>query len=129
MITNNPDFSVQQAQSVCLGGNARLRTMGSYHALRNDLQMECFDVWNSNYTGEHYVTDNLPFSSEESTESQSYLGDLTTHLYTCVTKFIVGEMNFDSDYDRFQEELVEMGLDNLTKIQQSVYDRWAGLSE
>lgn len=103
--------------------------MEAYHALHNDLQMECFDVWNSNYTGEHHVSGNLVMTTDESTRFSEVSGDLITYLNECVAKFIVGEKNFDSDYDEFLQNLVSFGIEDLNKIEQAVYDRWAGLSE
>lgn len=129
LIINNPDYTVLQARGAYLGGNACLRFMEAYHALHNDLQMECFDVWNSNYTGEHHVSGNLVMTTDESTRFSEVSGDLITYLNECVAKFIVGEKNFDSDYDEFLQNLVSFGIEDLNKIEQAVYDRWAGLSE
>ena len=130
LIVNNPDdYTVLQAKGAFLGGSGCLRSMEAYHALHNDMQMECFEVWNSNSTGEHQLSNQLVMTTEESTRFSEVSGDLITYLNECIAKFIVGEKNFDSDYDEFLNNLITFGIEDLNEIQQDVYDRWAGLSE
>ncbi len=129
MITNNPDYSVEQAKYVYLGAESYIKDMKAYHATHTDFQMECYDVWNSNFTGENYVSGWMSTTAEESDLYSQLSSDFVTYLNESVAKFITGEKNFDADYDTFLSDMKTLKVDEMTELWQNVYDRWAGISE
>ena len=131
MILNNPDgYSQAQAKYVFLGSDEPfVTTLEAYHAVHNDLQMECFNVWNSNREGDCAVSYYMGTTEEEGNRISEISGDLISYLYESVAKFITGEKNLDTDYDAFLADLDTLGIEDMNTIQQAVYDRWAGISE
>ncbi len=127
LVLNNPDWNVEEARFVYLGmgHGSYLKDIGALYAPFNDTQMECFEVWNSNFTGEHSVSKFLAMTTDESNLFGEISGDIITYLSECVSKFIVGEMNFEEDYDFFLEQMQTLRVDELTQLEQTVYDRWA----
>ncbi len=69
---------------------------------------------------------NLPayvsLTTEEQLEYNSYATDLETYASTEVMRFIIGERDL-STYDDFLETLYTMGLQEMTDIYQTAYDR------
>lgn len=128
LIMNNPDdLSSEQAKYFYLGFGSYQRDIEAWYAGYNDRQMACFDVWNKDFTGSKALSTQPAMTVEEGEAFSTISGDLITYLSEAVAKFIVGEKNFDKDYDEFIDNLYSFGVDELTEIQQNAYDRWAGI--
>ena len=129
LVMNNPDgLSTEQAKYAYLGIGSSLRDIDVWYAGYSDAQMACFDVWNKDFTGEKALSTQLSMTTEESELFSRISGDLITYLSESVAKFIVGEKNFDEDYDAFLSDLNSLGLETLDKIEQDVDDRWSGIA-
>lgn len=129
LILDNDDFTtLLDAKYAYLGGGAYGRTLEAWHATHNEFQMQCFDVWNSNFTGEKAISTQLALTPEESARFSTISGDMITYLNECVAKFVVGDLNFEGDYDNFLNQLESLGISELIEIEQAVYDRWAGIA-
>ena len=130
MILDNPDgYSVDQAKYVFLGSESYLHDMDALHAVYTDLQLECFDVWNCNLTCEYATSNFLAMTADEGDRFSELSSDIITYCNESVAKFITGEKNFDEDYDAFLADLKNLNIDELTELEQVVYDRWAGVSK
>ena len=132
MITEHEGYeTVLEAQAAYLGGNATVRTMEAYHAMHTDEQMHCYDVWNSNFTGEYSIPGTMTMTTDESEEWGTITGDLITYLNETVAQFIIGtkDPNDDAEWETFQSNLDSLGINRCNEIEQDVYDRWAGLAE
>lgn len=128
LIMNNPDdLSSEQAKYFYLGIGSYQRDIEAWYAGYNDRQMACFDVWNKDFTGAKALSTQPAMTTEESEAFSTISGDLITYLSEAVAKFIVGEKNFDKDYDEFIDNLYSFGVEDLTEIQQNAYNRWAGI--
>jgi putative aldouronate transport system substrate-binding protein len=64
-----------------------------------------------------------------SADQAANIGMLTTNLNTyveeCIAKFITGQMNLNTEWDRFQAQLKSLGVDEYIKIIQDTYDKSA----
>jgi len=67
-----------------------------------------------------YFINQLPRTTSE-TEALTN-DDMNAYITDCVTKFVTGEMSFDK-LDDFQAQLKKFGIDEMTKVYQTIYDR------
>ena len=123
-IMNNPDYNVETAKGMFLGLGARLRSVDASMASYSDLQKACMELWTENFTGERSLSTQLSMTTEEGARYGELVGDIITYLYECTAKFIVGDLNFEGDYDEFLDNLHTMNIDELVEIEQAMYDRW-----
>ena len=65
------------------------------------------------------------FTAEESNELALITTDLNSYLDQQITKFIIGELDIDENFDSFVEEAMAMGGTRFEEIYQTAYDRWA----
>ena len=130
MILNNPEgYTQSQARYVYLGSDESFVVqLEAYHALHNDFQMECFDVWNSNREGDKTASMFLGLTTEEGDALSEVSGDIISYLYESVAKFITGDRDIDTEFDEFLEDMRGLGVDKMTELQQAAYDRWAGIA-
>jgi putative aldouronate transport system substrate-binding protein len=49
-------------------------------------------------------------------------GDINTYVNECIAKFTTGAMNIETDWERFQGELKNLGIDRLLSMIQTAYD-------
>lgn len=69
-------------------------------------------------------------NTPEETEELSYITpDLDKYVVESLTRFITGEMNVDTDWDAYVEQINKLGYDRLMEIYQAQYDRFAGAAE
>lgn len=126
LITNNPEgMPYHVAQFVYLMDSApfvldrdRMRTTF------DDSQMECYDVWQSNYDREWTLSTQLSLNVEESAEYAVLMGDLLTYISENLNKFIVGQLSLEDDYETFIDTLKDLGIDECVGFYQNAYDRW-----
>ena len=64
----------------------------------------------------------LYYSEEDSSEIAMLQTNINTYVEECIAKFIVGQMNLDTDWDAFQTELKNMNIDRYLEIIQTTYD-------
>ena len=65
-----------------------------------------------------YVT----LSGEVSETISSMQSDLSTYVEECLVKFIIGDMNLESDYDEFIATLETMNIYEILAAYQDAYD-------
>lgn len=69
-----------------------------------------------------YAT-NLIFTTEESEQISDIQSTLKTYVNECKTRFIMGDMDIDTEWDSYVAELEKIGLAKWLEIAQKVYDR------
>ena len=64
-------------------------------------------------------------SSDESGRASALQSDIYTYVAECIPKFILGEMDTETDWDTFVSNCEGMGLQEVIDIYQTAYDRYA----
>jgi putative aldouronate transport system substrate-binding protein len=64
----------------------------------------------------------LYFPPEVSLEMTALVTNINTYVNESIAKFTVGDMNLERDWDTFQTNLKNLGLDRYLKIVQEAYD-------
>ncbi len=70
----------------------------------------------------------MVFSQEENDQISMLSTDMATVIDESFVKFITGDMDVDSDdvWNKYVKQVTDLGLDDLTKVYQSAYDRFYG---
>ncbi|MGI6183452.1 MAG: extracellular solute-binding protein [Candidatus Fimadaptatus sp.] len=64
----------------------------------------------------------LYYSEEDASEMAMLQTNINTYVEECIAKFIVGQMDIESDWETFQNELKNMKIDRYLEIIQNTYD-------
>lgn len=96
------------------------RQFGAY----SDLNLEAMELWTETSDDLYTLPTQVELTYEESDEFNGIWSDLSTYANTEVFKFVMGEYNFDEDWDKFIDQLKDMGLEDGVAIYQDAYDRY-----
>jgi putative aldouronate transport system substrate-binding protein len=88
----------------------------------NDEQLEAVDVFADLTDGAYNLPSYVSLTLEETAEYNGYATDLDTYTEGMILKFIMGDEPL-SNYDEFLETCMSMGLDRMTELYQTAYDR------
>ena len=66
----------------------------------------------------------LSLTTEESEDASALQADINTYVSECIPKFILGEMSVEDDWDTFQQNCIDMGLEEVIAIYQDALDRY-----
>lgn len=74
----------------------------------------------------YYLPDQpvLVLSAKEGDRFAQIMADVDKYVTTCYQQFIVGQLNFTSDWDNFQKQMKNMGVEEAIKIRKTAFDRW-----
>ena len=97
------------------------RQFGTY----SEKNLEAMELWTATSDDLYTLPTQVELTYEESQEYSGIWSDLSTYANTEVFKFVMGEYNFDEDWDNFVEQLEEIGLNRCVEIYQDAYDRYA----
>ena len=86
--------------------------------------LDAMDLWTETSDDLYTIPAQVELSYEESTEYGDLWSDISTYASTEVFKFVMGEYNFDSDWDAFIEKIEAMGIQDCIDIYQDAYDRY-----
>jgi putative aldouronate transport system substrate-binding protein len=64
----------------------------------------------------------LFYSPENASEMAMLTTNINTYVDECIAKFVVGDMNVETDWNRFQNELRNLGIDRYLSLIQAAYD-------
>lgn len=123
-VTNNPDG---------LGSVEAIRSIGAWttlphmRKLENVSALKLSDPVHAERAElyQPYIVDRIEFAiptTEEFEKTARLYTDITTYRDEMVTKFIMGQEDFNS-WDSFVSQLKEMGMDEVLKVRQAQYDR------
>jgi hypothetical protein len=86
--------------------------------------LEVFDVWTvSDYGGAYDWPAGVKLDDEQSAEANSLMNDVNTFFSENYTTFIDGSRPL-SDWDNFQRDLMNTGLERVVEIYQEAYDAY-----
>lgn len=89
---------------------------------------EALDIWNDS---QYFSEDNyrlpmtLTYTNDESDERNALQSDIDTYTSETIAKFITGELNLDSDWDAYVNNMkTTMNIDRLAEITEAAYARY-----
>ena len=96
------------------------RQFGAY----SEANIAAMELWTETSDDLYTLPTQVELTYEESQEYSDIWSDLSTYANTEIFKFVMGEYNFDSDWDNFISTLKEMGVEEAVEIYQVAYDRY-----
>lgn len=121
MVKNGMNFQFMMV-GYTLSGMPSLQDFDRAFFTYSDAVLSAFDTW-AEYTDDAYVLPSaMTLSTDQSEEYSRIFGDLNTMAEERVGRFITGDLNLESDWDTFQEELESMGIQDCIDIYQEAYD-------
>ena len=126
LIANNPDYTFQQiALLYCWADIPTIVDRDrSFQATYTQDSLDAIELYGKNTDGAHEMPTRLSFTAAESDEYASTIGDIETRADEQIVRFVIGELNFDSDWDDFVQELKDMGLERCVELKQDALDRY-----
>ena len=129
LILKNPDgLAVNEAKAPYMdnfsggwGIIAQYNTMGQYTSTPNAL--DAMSVYASKGTIDYTIV-MCTYTADESEEMALYTSDIDKYMITCRTKFILGTMDIDTQWDEYLKKLDELGLQKVLDIKQDAVDRY-----
>ena len=83
----------------------------------------------TNNDSAHQIPNYLTFTVDESQELNSIKNKLSNYSDEMVYKFIFGEEDLDSEWDAFEQQLIDLGSERAEEIYKTAYDRYESRSE
>ncbi len=131
-VINHPDVPGYVAKSTytMLQGAFLMHAAREFDNYTEDM-IGVSDIWASVEAPDGYI--NLPpyitLPTEDAQVVTPVKTDIDTYVDECLIKFIIGDMNFEQDYDTFVETLHQMNLELVLDAYQTAYDHFMALQE
>jgi putative aldouronate transport system substrate-binding protein len=90
----------------------------------SEANLAAMDLWTETSDDLYTLPSQVELDTDEATEYGDLWSDISTYASTEVFKFVMGEYNFDDDWDNFIAQLEDMGLQDCIDIYQEAYDRY-----
>ncbi len=98
--------------------------MRNYAYPGGEVYAQAFDIWTEkNYGGSYDLPNGILFETEESDEMNAISSDLQTFYEENYPLFVTGDLPL-SEWDNFQSQMNEFGLQRYIEIYQGAYDRF-----
>lgn len=92
----------------------------------SDEVLNILTVWNSrNSDNSNYYPDGASLSPLENEEASVLASDIGTFASEQVPQFILGELNFEDDWDAYVSTIQGLKIDRVIELYQAAYDRYA----
>ncbi len=82
------------------------------------------DIWGEGYDAAWVIPTGITLTAEETEEYSSRYSDIQTYVAESIPKFIMGELNLDSDWDSFVASVKTMGIEHCCEIYQGAVARY-----
>jgi putative aldouronate transport system substrate-binding protein len=124
LVTNNAD--VRQDTAVSVFASIAIPTIAesSFNNNWSAFQVECINLWNSDTDAAWQLPDYLSLTVDETSVVAQKLTDVNTYASEYITKFINGDHDIETEWDSFQETLVQLGIEEVIDIYQDAVDRY-----
>ena len=126
MVLNNPDIAPGDAISVYTGRNSTPSWSSNSKLLVtfNDEEKGAFEIWASNRDNRDAYPYVAALTIDESFELSKLAADYESYALECRDKFITGDMDIETQYEEYEEQVRTMGLTRGIEIKQAAYDRY-----
>ena len=102
-------------------------TLQDYHRqdrAYTEANLAAMELWTETADDLYTLPSQVELTSDENSEYSVLWSDIATYAATEVFKFVMGEYNFDEDWDNFIGQIEDMGLQDCIDIYQGAYDRY-----
>ena len=106
---------------------ACVATLQDYHRMDpayTQKNLDAMALWTETSDDLYTMPSQVELNYEETNRYSDLWSDISTYAATEVFKFVMGEYNFDTDWDNFISQLQSMGLDECVELYQAAYDRY-----
>ena len=106
---------------------ACVATLQDYHRMDpaySEKNLAAMELWTETADDLYTLPSQVELTYDETNRYSDLWSDISTYAATEVFKFVMGEYNFDSDWDSFLAQLDSMGLQECIDIYQAAYDRY-----
>ncbi len=117
-------FTMTEAY-VLVGYIASVTDPNRSDAFSSEAAVEAVELWNATQDNAYTLPAGVALSSDEAAEASALQSDIYTYAQECIPKFILGEMDIDTEWDSFVSACESMGLQDVIDIYQAAYDRYA----
>ena len=126
LITNNPDgMSTKVALTIyCFEDMPTASDYQRVLMISSPEAVDAMELWTADSDGAWNYPLSATFSSDESAEYASIYADISTYVTECIPQFVNGTLSVEKDYDEFQQNLKDMGIERCEEIRQQAYDRF-----
>lgn len=126
VVLNNPEFPMVSFATTyytpaCV---ATLQDYDRVFGAYSEANLAAMDLWTATQDDLYTMPANVELNYDETNDYNEKWTDISTYASTEVFKFVMGEYNFDSDWDNFIDQLISMGLEECIAIYQGAYDRY-----
>ena len=90
----------------------------------SQLQLDAAKVWSESCDGAYVMPNGVTVDTESNETQSSLAADIMTYADTCIPKFIMGDMDIETEWDAYVEVLEEMGIEECIAIEQEAYDNY-----
>lgn len=105
-----------------LSGAPSLQDFDKSFFTYGDNVIEAFDVWAASVDDKYTLPAALTLNTDQSEQYSAIFNDINTMAEERVGKFITGEADIEAEWDTFQQDLIEMGIEDCIAIYQEAYD-------
>ena len=92
----------------------------------SQLQLDAAEIWTASNDAAYVVSDGVSVDAAENETLTKLAADITTYADPCIPKFIMGDMDIDTEWDSYIETLNSMGIEECIAIEQIAYDAYIG---
>ena len=125
-ILNDPlGFQISLSINIC-PGFVRMIDWDVTYLTYNEAQKEAVDIWMTAYGSSDatFPQDYVTYTTEESETISALESDISTYCEECRLKFIIGDMDLDTEWDDYVANVEAMGVAELETVYQAAYTRF-----
>ena len=126
LVLNNPDLAPGDAVSFYTGRNSTPSWSSNSKLLAtfNEDEAAAFEVWAASRDNRDSYPYVAQLTIDETYEISKLAADYESYALECRDKFITGDMDIETEYATYEEQVRTMGLTRALEIKQDAYDRY-----
>mgnify|MGYP000155359856 CR=1 FL=1 len=90
----------------------------------SQLQLDAAEIWTSSNDGAYVMPNGVTVDAEANETLSSLAADIMTYADSCIPKFILGDMDIETEWDSYIATLESMGIAECVQIKQDAYDNY-----
>ena len=129
LISNNPDgLSTDNAlNAYAININMYASNGATLRRAYDEAQQEALNAWNEKReVTKSSFTNLFTLTTDETAAMQQYYTDISTYVGEQIGKFLIGEADVESGWDKFVETVESMGIDDVIDAYNSAGERYFG---
>lgn len=127
LLTNNPEGKTYQqvALSYCwVDIPSIIDRDRSFKSTYTQESQDAIAIYQAESDGAYELPSCMSFTPDESERYAEIINDLETYANETIVRFIIGDYNFDSDWDTFIDTLTMMNIEESVQLKQNALDRY-----